>query len=41
MVEEMEESLSNNEELKIEFNRDQFRQYAKEQMKAIKESRGN
>lgn len=38
LVEDLTSRLSQNEELEIEFNRDQFRKYAEEKIKAMKEA---
>lgn len=40
MVNQMSTALSNNEELEIEFNRDQFRKFAEKKMKELEEFKG-
>ncbi len=41
LVDNMINTLSNNEELEIEFNREQFRNYAQEKMEKMKEAQKN
>lgn len=40
MVNQMSTALSNNEELEIEFNRDQFRKFAEKKMKEMEDYKG-
>ena len=40
LVENLTTQLSNNEELEIEFNREEFRKFAEDKMKRMQEAQG-